>query len=254
MTELRAGILGVGVLGAGLDGWTHATSILRGDAEHDAELRPRAVANLLPPNERRRAGAAIRLALHVANEAVTASGLPPDSLPTVFSSAHGDIQIAHKNCLTLTADAPFVSPTLFHNSVHNAPSGYWHIATGSQQPSTSISGGNDSFRAGLLEAAAMLTQAPAVLMVCSDPALPAAFQAFDNVTEDFGVALVLGREIGDLGRLDFRADAGKDGPPEPHWLRAATTRNPAARALPLLQAMATAQAEAFPGLGVRYLP
>ncbi|RTZ58498.1 MAG: 3-oxoacyl-ACP synthase [Gammaproteobacteria bacterium] len=248
-------IKGIGVLGPGLDGWEKAQSALKNGTGPDlSETPPQAVADLLPPNERRRAGAAIRLALHVASEAVNASGLSAEDLPTVFSSCHGDIRIAQKNCLSLTADRPFVSPTLFHNSVHNAPSGYWHIATGSQQPSNSISGGNDSFRAGLLEAAAMLTYAPAALLVCSDPALPAAFQPFDTIMNDFGVALVLAREFGEWGRLDFYADSGRDGPLEPDWLRTAVLRNPAARALPILQAIASGQAESFPDLGVRYQP
>ena len=257
MTEAqppRANVLGVGVLGAGLDGWSHAASVLRGDADHDATHKPRAIADLLPPNERRRAGAAIRLALHVANEAVTASGLPPETLPTVFSSAHGDIQIAHKICLTLTAENPFVSPTLFHNSVHNAPSGYWHIATGSRQPSNSISGGNDSFRAGMHEAIAMLTHAPAVLLVCSDPALPPAFQPFDNVEDDFGVALVLGREGGDMGSLELRLDSTEEPPDQPEWLTTLMARNPAARALPLLQSIALNKAASLPDSGIRYRP
>ena len=47
-----------------------------------------------------------------------------------------------------------LSPTRFHNSVHNAPAGYWSIATQSREPSTSLCRDDESFQAALLEAAA----------------------------------------------------------------------------------------------------
>ena len=47
-----------------------------------------------------------------------------------------------------------MSPTKFHNSVHNAAAGYWTIGTGCMAPSNSLSGYECSFAAGLLEAAA----------------------------------------------------------------------------------------------------
>ena len=57
----------------------------------------------------------------------------------------------------LATDGREVSPTRFHNSVHNAPSGYWAVATGSREPSTSLCAYDASFAAGLLEAAAQAT-------------------------------------------------------------------------------------------------
>jgi hypothetical protein len=45
-----------------------------------------------------------------------------------------------------------VSPTLFHNSVHNTPAGYFSIATGIQTASVSLSAGDNTFSAGLIEA------------------------------------------------------------------------------------------------------
>ena len=43
-----------------------------------------------------------------------------------------------------------ISPTQFHNSVHNAAAGYWHIAAGSAAPSLSVGGHDGAFAAGLL--------------------------------------------------------------------------------------------------------
>ena len=52
------------------------------------------------------------------------------------------------------ADAPrMVSPTKFHNSVHNASTGYWSIATGSHFAANAISAYADTVAASLLEGA-----------------------------------------------------------------------------------------------------
>ena len=44
-----------------------------------------------------------------------------------------------------------MSPTDFHNSVHNAAAGYWSIAVGARAPSSTISAYDFSFTAGLEE-------------------------------------------------------------------------------------------------------
>jgi hypothetical protein len=46
-----------------------------------------------------------------------------------------------------------LSPTRFHHSVHNAASGYWAMASHSMAASTALSAFQNSFAAGLLEAA-----------------------------------------------------------------------------------------------------
>ena len=77
---------------------------------------------------------------------------PPYSL---HPTETGDI--THQICEALARPEREVSPTSFHNSVHNAPAGYWSIATGSRLASTSICAYDVSFAAGLLEAAAYAT-------------------------------------------------------------------------------------------------
>ena len=47
-----------------------------------------------------------------------------------------------------------VSPTQFHNSVHNTAAGYWSIATGSQQPTTCLACHDATAAAALLKAMA----------------------------------------------------------------------------------------------------
>ena len=57
-------------------------------------------------------------------------GRDPATLPSVFTSAHGDLAVNDYMCATLATQPTAISPTRFHNSVHNAAAGYWTIATG----------------------------------------------------------------------------------------------------------------------------
>ena len=78
-----------------------------------------------------------------------ATALPAASLATVFASSDADLAIIHRICLALTATPRLISPTDFHNSVHNAAAGYWSIAAGARAASTTISAHDGSFAAGL---------------------------------------------------------------------------------------------------------
>ena len=84
---------------------------------------------------------------------MAAAGRDAARLPTVFASAHGDLGLLDAMCRTLATQPTLVSPTKFHNSVHNAAAGYWTIATGCGAASTAVAAGRCSFAAGLLEAA-----------------------------------------------------------------------------------------------------
>jgi hypothetical protein len=92
----------------------------------------------LPPAERRRTGLPVRLALDVGLQALRASTREPERLATVFTSSCGDGTVIHELCEALDSAERAVSPTRFHNSVHNAPAGYWGIALRARAPSTSL--------------------------------------------------------------------------------------------------------------------
>ena len=70
----------------------------------------------------------------------------------------------------LVRDAPdTVSPTKFHNSVHNAAAGYWTIGQGCMAPSTALSAFSHTFAQGLLEALVNLAAGePAILLAAYD--------------------------------------------------------------------------------------
>lgn len=196
----------------------------------------------LAATERRRAGTVVKASIVVADEALSGSTLDAAQLATVFASSCGDPGNCHALCEALAASEPVVSPTRFTNSVHNAPAGYWHIGAQSRAPSTSLAAFDASFAAGLLEAAAqcVATQAPVLLVACDMP-YPEPLHALRPLADAFAVALVLapGAEAG-AGRritLDIAPDAAVSGCVHA-GLEAVRSGIPAARALPLLQALA----------------
>jgi len=236
----------IAILAPGLTGWAAGRAVLAGEKNYEpAPLAP-PVADLLPAVERRRTGWMVKLALAVGHEALTAAGRPVDSVATVFVSSGGDGDVINDICITLAGPDRQVSPTRFHNSVHNAPSGYWGIATHSHHPSTSLCGFEWSFAIGLIEAAAQVqVDRPEVLLVAYDAPYPFPLGAVRNVTQPFGIALLLTRDrtSRSLAELEITMDvqAKEISRMSDAALEQLRTGNPCARALPLLAALAGAQ-------------
>ena len=139
----------------------------------------------------------MRLALAVGLEATTNAAADPAALPALFTSSGGDGANCHEICQVLAGTERALSPTRFHNSVHNAPSGYWGIATGASAASNALCAFDASFGAGLLEA---LTQVQvdrtAVLLIAYDASYPAPLLSARPIPDAFGVALVLAPAAG----------------------------------------------------------
>jgi len=239
---MRVYVDGIGLLGPGLDGWSQACAVFRGETAYAGGRTARPTVDLLPPAERRRCGDTVRLALHVGVEAVRASGADAAGLAAVFASSSGDGEVTHHICLALARAERDVSPTRFHNSVHNAPAGYWSIATESREPSTSLCAYEGSFAAGLLEAGLQVTagQRP-VLLVAYDAPYPAPLDVFYPMVGSFGVGLVLSptARATSLGPLDLAlADGGDETKLADPALESLRCGVAAARSLPLLVALA----------------
>lgn len=233
-------VRGVGLVAPGLIGWEAALPVLCGAEPYAPEPLPKLKPDWLPANERRRLSRLMRLALPAGQEAVRNAGVDPAAVPTVFASATGDGDIIHALCEELARPGPAVSPTQFHNSVHNAPAGYWSIAANAPACSTAVAAKDASFAAGLLEAltTAAETGAP-VLLVAYDQPLPFPLSETRRVVEPFACALLLDPRDGATARLAVHGvrDRGEStlADVELERLRAG---NPAARALPLLALLA----------------
>ena len=196
MTEcpprLQATVRAIGVLGPGLRDWPSTAAVLTGREPYAPAPTEPPPPVTLPPAERRRVGATVRLALSVAQQAAAAADVDAAQLATVFAASGGDGAICHEICSTLASNDRQISPTRFHNSVHNAPAGYWSIAMRSTAPSTALSAYDGSFAAGLLEALAQLmTRAAPVLLVSYEIAYPEPLHAKRPLAAAFACALLL---------------------------------------------------------------
>lgn len=180
-----------------LPGWPVARLVLRGEGEPCEARALRPSPEILAPAERRRVPDSVALALEVAAEAVRMSGREPASLPQVFTSAHGDLAVNDYMCRTLAGEPTLISPTRFHNSVHNAAAGYWTIGTGCRQASTALSAFDHSFAAGLLEAATVCAaDERAVLLVACDVEATGALASVTKSEGLFACALVIAPQAG----------------------------------------------------------
>jgi hypothetical protein len=197
---------------------------------------------LLPPNERRRASDGVLLALKAAEDAVAMSGHAAAALPSVFTSAHGDLGIVDALARTLAREPLALSPTRFHHSVHNAASGYWSIASGSPEASTALAAYDTSFAAGLLEALVQLAcDGRPLLLAGADTEATGPLASVNTSRGLLGVALVLAPAASAASRfvLDW-ALAAAPAPAAP-----APGANALADALPLFERLAQGDSAAL---------
>ncbi len=240
MSSSSAHVAGIGLLGPGLGDWSAACAVLRGESGYEPRPTVLPVPDSLPPAERRRTGRVVKLALAVGLEATARAAVHPSHLPTVFSSSGADGQICHEICQVLASSDRQLSPTRFHNSVHNVAAGYWSIANGARAPSNSLCAFDASFAAGLLEALNQVSvERTACLLIAYDAQYPEPLFAKRPIPDAFGVALLLSPDErpGSLARITVAlTDAPSDRLTQPlEGLRLAI---PAARSLPLLQVLA----------------
>jgi hypothetical protein len=234
-------IRSVGIAAPGLAGWDASREVLRGALPYAAIEETAYAPALLPPNERRRATASVRQAFRAAEDAVR--GSDARQLASVFASSDADMAVLHRICAALAQTTRSISPTDFHNSVHNAASGYWSIAVQSTAPTTTLSAYDASFTAGLIEAAAMTAEHGDVLLVAYDAIAPQPLLNKRSMALSAGVALILGRQDSDadaatLGRIDIAFAGSAESVCSNAPLEAARAANPALRALPLLELLA----------------
>jgi hypothetical protein len=240
---MRLFVEGVGVLGPGLNGWPASRAALAGREPYIGAPIALPPSDLLPPAERRRTGVSVKLALAVGCEAFIHSGRDAGASASVFASSGADADTVHHICEALASAQRDVSPTRFHNSVHNAPSGYFSIASRSQEASTSVACYDASFAAGILETGAQVSaEGKPVALIAYDQPYPHPLAAARHIGAIFGVALVCApqRTTRAFARIEMDLVAS-DGPPttmSDAALEALRSGTPAARSLPLLRALA----------------
>ena len=235
MTTLSATIESIGFWANGLPSWQAAREFAAtGALPEAAPAKPSP--QLLAPNERRRSPESVAVALEVALAACSDAGREPASLPSVFTSTHGDLSITDYMCAMLTSDPRAISPTKFHNSVHNAAAGYWTIGAGCMREATAISAYDASFAQGVIEAMAQLAEGnDAVLLVGYDTGSVGPLLSVHDCAGLLGGALVLSRS-GSGPRIVATLADGEAAAPGALGRHAGA--NPMAPMLPLFDALA----------------
>lgn len=237
-------IKAVGLAAPGLGGWAASQPVFAGQVPYLFAAETPYAPAMLPPNERRRATAAVKLAFRAAEDAVGAGSADARALASVFASSDADMTVLHRICAALAREPRVISPTDFHNSVHNAASGYWSIGVGSMAPTTTISAFDASFTAGLLEAVALMRERAAdTLLVVYDAIAPQPLAAKRPLALSAGVAMIVGpAPSAGLGRLDLEFAGDAETPCANVALEPLRAGNPALRVLPLLELMAARRA------------
>jgi hypothetical protein len=217
--------------------------VLAGAEEFEPSLMTERSLDGLPSTERRRINETSRLACLAAVDALAT--LPAGAgieMPAIFTSSDGDGLVLAQVLSALARSDSVVSPTAFHNSVYNAPAGYWTIATRSTAPSTTVCADRESFAVALLEGYAQATMKKgAVLVAAVDAPFPEAIRSLGTSAAPFAAAIVLdaspdamgGPQIGRWTTGARRVPARGD-----DRVAAAYAGNAAAAALPLLRALA----------------
>ena len=244
MQTLTAYIDGIGLLGPGLTDWPTSQAILSGQQSYQPEKTILPAPALLPSAERRRSGAIVKLTLATGLEALAMAGIDAATLPSVFASSGGDGDNCHVICEMLASDDRQISPTRFHNSVHNAAAGYWGIATGAMTPSSVLSAYDASFGAGLLEAMTqvVIDNTRTILIAC-DTNYPEPLFSARPITDAFGISLVLSpqQSAQSVAKINVELTDANAYQIDNAELERLRTTIPAARGLPLLQAIAMQQ-------------
>ncbi|MGA9573138.1 MAG: beta-ketoacyl synthase chain length factor [Lysobacterales bacterium] len=239
MTDLD--IAGIGIWSPFFSDWqAFCNGINNGNWQTNTPLKP----SLIPAKELRRAPQSVKMAMEVLGQACAM--LPEDSrkAAVVFSSAMGDIQITDYLCRILAETPRLVSPTRFHNSVHNAATGYWSIASHTHAPTNAVSALSYSATMAFLEAAVQAAEEELpVLLVSQEMAAPAALHFACPSDYPISVAMLLTKPgvcVNPMASVQFNICRKEVGWPElPGELSGFFEGNFGARLIPLLAAIAT---------------
>jgi len=234
---MKVRIAGIGAWGPGFENWDILRDWLAGGAAPASLEMARPAPASIPPRERRRAPLSVKLAVAAAEQACAMGAIAPQEPVCVFASGMGDMDITDYMCRTLASDDPLVSPTKFHNSVHNAPVGYWSISQGAKRSSNAVAGFRHTVPASLLEATTQcVTEQLPVLWASQDIVSPGPFRVIEDIPAACAFALLLLPEPS----LSLELEAGHG-----EWPALATgalqtlyEHNPTARLLPLLELIA----------------
>lgn len=127
------------------------------------------------------------MSIEVMQQAVAMGQADLATIPSVWATAHGEHSAAISLLAMMQRGEGKLSPTKFHNSVHNASSGYASIASGNCALSTTLTGGAELVASALTEAICLMESLDrsVVLVLADEPLLP----PFERADATTGLAL-----------------------------------------------------------------
>lgn len=252
-SAMKVKLVGIGVSGPGFSNWPELQTLLKStqsDSDASSHQFTTPKPSVIPANERRRAPLPVKIAVEVSEQAIKQSGQSAEAFACVFGSGLGDTQITDYMCRALATEDKLLSPTKFHNSVHNAAAGYWTISTDCMQAANSIAAYHDTVGMSLMEAAAQIsTENIPVLVTVFDICAYSAYQAIFDCDQHFGAAVALapadynGAYLAELSISIEEKAAANDAFNSHEFLNSLYTTNPSGKMLALLSALIKNQDE-----------
>lgn len=239
---LECKVLGIGAWGPGFNNWEELQARIAQSSIAEEDLNVIAPKpEIIPANERRRSPLPVKIAVEVSSQALAQSGLQSEQVACVFGSGLGDTQITDYMCRALNTELKQLSPTKFHNSVHNAAAGYWTISSHCMKSANSIAAYHHTAGMCLLEAVsqAVLHDEP-VLITLFDIKAHDVYQQIFPCSFDFAAAILVApshfesdKAIASL-QIECLAEKATLNTMPNTGLELIAEQNPAAKILPLL--------------------
>lgn len=247
-TDLRCNIVSLGAWGKDFCNWTELSELINtGTTNENTAIGPKP--EVIPANERRRAPLPVRLAVESSWQACQASNYEPKELASVFVSGLGDTQLTDYMCKVLATEDKQLSPTKFHNSVHNAAAGYWTISTHCMKAANSVAGFDESVPLTLLEAISQCVNEhiPMLLTFYDAPASEVLKPLLEN-EQTFSVSMIIEPYAENSGKAELSVEILKEKCTWPSLnltsnLQACYEQNPVAKILPLLEQLSGKNAQ-----------
>ena len=146
--------------------------------------------DFVPSIQRRKLSQSAKITIFVANEAAGKY----NNIASVYSSRFGEWEKTVKQLENYHIEKE-ISPAAFGLSVHNAPIGMFSLLQNNNKSYTSISGNEQNFDMGLVEAVATLCKEDKVLYVSADERVPDIYKAkFSVKTMPLAIGFVLSKE------------------------------------------------------------
>lgn len=247
--QLRCSVIGVGAWGPGFNNWAELKDSLV--SQHDSQslktIPPKP--EVIPANERRRSPLPVKIAVETSWQALQQAQVSAADVACVFGSGLGDTEITDYMCRVLTTDLKQLSPTKFHNSVHNAAAGYWTISTHCMKSANSVAAYHETAALCLLEGISQAVyQDDYMLITLFDTQAHSVYSDIFSCRQDFAAAILLSPRIEQnaLADLSISLQEGTCALPPISCAHLQTLyeTNPAAKILKLLETLIPQNIEA----------